>query len=81
VTRGLPEANIEHVGGLDLLVAALAVLATQKGLKLVENFGSVGEEERTPGRHIIEEEQLLFLSNSQVVTSLGFFQELQVLGH
>lgn len=81
VTRGLPKANIIHVGGLDLLVAAIAVLSTQKGLNLIENLGSVGEEERTSGRHIIEEEELLFLSNSQVVTSLGFFQELQVLGH
>jgi hypothetical protein len=81
VTRGLPDANIVHVRGLDLLVAALAVLSTQKGLKLVENLGSVGEEERRPGRHIIKEEQLLFLSNSQVVTSLSLFQELQVLRH
>jgi hypothetical protein len=81
VTRGLPDGNIEHVGGLDFLVAALAVLSTQEGLNLVENLGSVGEEERTSGRRVIEEEQLLLFSNSQVVTALSLFQELQVLGH
>lgn len=48
---------------------------------MVENLHSVREEERTSGRSFIEEEQLLFFSNSQVVTALSLFQELQVLGH
>lgn len=79
VTRRLPNADIIHVGGLNLLVAALTVLGAQKGLESVEDLGTVGEKERASWRNLVEEEQLLLLTQLNVVALLGLLQELQVL--
>lgn len=76
-----PKVDIVHVGGLDLLVATLAILSAQEFLDLVEDLGSVGKQEGRPWRQLIEEEKFLFFSDFQVVTLLSLFQELEVLGH
>lgn len=81
VARSFPDADIVHVGGLDLLVATLAVLGAQERLDLIEDLDSVGEEEGTTGGRLIEEEEFLLLADPQVVALLSLFQELQVLGH
>lgn len=81
VSGGFPDADIVHIGGLDLLVASLAVFTTQKGLELVEDLGSVRKEEWATGGRLIEEEQLLLLANSQMVPLFSFLQKLQVLSH
>lgn len=75
VTRLLPKANIIHVGGLDLLVSTLAVLAAEKRLEGVENLGSGGKQEGATRGNLVEEEQLLLLTNAQVVPLFRQFQE------
>lgn len=81
VARRLPDADIIHVGSLNLLVAALAVLRAQKGLEGVEDLGTVGQKEGASWRNLVEEEQLLLLAQLNVVALLGLLQELQVLLH
>jgi hypothetical protein len=81
VTRCLPDADVVHVGSLNFLVAALAVLSPQKSLERIENLSSVGEEERTAWRNFIEEEKLLVLADSQVIALLRLLQELQMFLH
>lgn len=81
VTRCLPDADVVHVGSLNFLVAALAVLSPQKSLERIENLSSVGEEERTSWRNFIEEEKLLVLADSQVIALLRLLQELQMFLH
>lgn len=76
-----PKVDIVHVGGLDLLVATLAILRAQEFLDLVEDLGSAGKKEGRSWRQLIEEEKFLFFSDFQVVTLLSLFQELEVLGH
>jgi hypothetical protein len=78
---GLPKTNIVHVGGLDFLVTTLAVLGAEKSLESVENLGSGGKQERATRGNIIEEEQLLLLTNAQVVALRSLLEELQMLGH
>lgn len=81
VTRLLPKTNIIHVGSLDLLVSALAVLAAKKRLEGVEDLGSGGKQEGATRGNFIEEEQLLLLTNAQVVALLGFHEKFEVGFH
>jgi hypothetical protein len=81
VTGSLPDANVVHVGSLDLLVATLAILGAQERLELVEDLDSVREEEGTTGGHFIKKEKLLLLTYFNVITLIGFLQEMQVLSH
>jgi hypothetical protein len=66
VARGFPDANVKHIGSLDLLIATLAVLSTQETLDLIGDLHSIGEQERTTGGHFIEEEELLSSSYFEV---------------
>lgn len=79
VTGCLPDADIVHVRGLDLLVATLAVFRSQERLKGIENLCSVGQKEGATGGDFVEEEQLLFLADSDVVTLLCLLEEFHML--
>jgi len=72
VTRLLPQADIIHVRGLDLLVPALAVLRAQKCLESIENSDTGGEEEGTSRCDLVKEEKLLLLTQFQMVALLCF---------
>ena len=79
VTRGLPEINVEHVGGHNLLETTLLVLSTDERDESVVDAGSVGEEEARSGGDLVEEPQLLVLSDLSVVSLLGLLEPLHVL--
>ena len=79
VTGCLPDTDIVHVRGLDLLVATFTVFRSQERLKGIENLGPVGQKEGATRGDFVEEEQLLFLADSDVVTLLCLLKELHVL--
>lgn len=81
MSRSVPQLDVIHVGRHDLSVAALVVLALDKVHEGVIDAGSVREEEARSGREIVEEKQLLLLSNLAMVALSGLLQELFVLSH
>lgn len=81
MSRSVPQLDVVHVGRHNLSVSALVVLALDEVHKGVVDTGSVREEEARTGGEIVEEEQLLLLSNLAMVTLGGLLQELLVLSH
>jgi len=81
VTRLLPESGVVHVGRHDFLVTAGPVLVTEEALEGVVDDHTVGKEEAGTGRHIVEEEELLLLTNLAVIALGSLFEVLLVLDH
>jgi len=79
MTGCLPDTDIVHVRGLDLLVATLTIFRSQERLKGIENLGSVRQKEGATGGDFVEEEQFLFLADFDVVTLLCLLEEFHVL--
>lgn len=81
VTGLLPQGRVVHVWRQNLLVATLPVLGADIAGQGVVDGHAVGEEEAGTGRHLVEEEELLLLSNLAVVALGGLLEHLLVLVH
>mmetsp|Transcript_16660 Transcript_16660/g.40842 ORF Transcript_16660/g.40842 Transcript_16660/m.40842 type:complete len:383 (-) Transcript_16660:188-1336(-) len=81
VPRGLPQVEVEDVGGDDLIVLVLPVLLADERDERVVDLGAVGQEEARTGRQRVEEEQLLVHADEAVVALLGLRDTQLVLLH
>jgi hypothetical protein len=74
VTGSLPDINIVHVGGLNLLVATLAVFGAKQRLDLVVDLHSIWEHESTTRGRIIKEEEFLRATDFEMVSEICLLQ-------
>ena len=79
VTGALPQAAVEHDGGLDFFVASLAVDLTPVVLQQVAQNHSLGVEEGEAGALVLHVEQIQLAAQLAVVALLGFLDAVQML--
>jgi len=81
VARLLPQGRVVHVGRHDLLVATAPVLVAEEALESVVDDHTVRKEEAGTGGHVVEEEELLLLTDLAVIALGSLFEVLLVLDH
>ena len=81
VTGGLPQVEVVHVRGDDLVVLVLPVLLADELHQLVVNLGALRQEEARARGEGVEEEELLVETDQAVVALLRLLDAKLVLGH
>ena len=81
VTTGLPQVEVVHVRGDDLVVLVLPVLLAHELHELVVNLSALGQEEARARGEGVEEEELLLETDQAVVPLLGLLDAQLVLRH
>jgi hypothetical protein len=74
-----PQVGLDQRGRADLLIAARVELALQQRLELVDDAHALGQPERLPGRHLVQEEQLQLAPQPSVIALLRLLQLPQVV--
>ena len=72
----VPELDVHHLGGLDLLVAALVELVLDLGLDQPQQRRPVVEPERHPGCLLAQHEEAELGAEAAVVTGLRLLDPL-----
>jgi hypothetical protein len=81
VTRGLPELQVEHVGGDDLIVASHSVLSPDQLDELVVDLGTVGGPKPAARRQHVMREQVLLFANKTMISLGGLLNQRYVVVH